>query len=222
LHLETISANGEALAGHLLELLEIEYLFDAGWQGAKWKSFADAAKAAYPYLSEANRIRVEEVIVAHKPEIDYAIEMSHEIREHGKNESWQNRERVIHLLNQSGWVQWCTLETIGEHLLTSFGVKCLEKLRRKFPNKRLPEPTDHSLHIIGSRINREKAVHMKDEHWLNAINEYNSEHRRGMIDMGAGQLGIELQNATKGDPIRFAALMKRIPATANRSYVSHI
>ena len=36
LHLEVVSANGEAFAGHLLELLDNTYLFQAGWDGADW------------------------------------------------------------------------------------------------------------------------------------------------------------------------------------------
>lgn len=62
LHLEAMSANGEALASHLLDLLGNEHLFEAGWDGAAWKSFADAARATFPHLSSDDRRCVEKVM----------------------------------------------------------------------------------------------------------------------------------------------------------------
>jgi hypothetical protein len=209
LHLETVSANGEALASHLLALLGSKNLFEAGWNGADWKSFADAARAAFPSLSRDDRHRVENTIFSYQPEIALAIRMAHEIEDHGETEPWLSRNSVIRNLNCSGFERWCILETIGESLLTVAGVQHLKKLRRKFPGEKVPDPNHMGTYAVGSTIKRNRAAHMNDAHWLRAI-----ELKR--------PLHGELQHATKENPARFVALMKRIPNHADQSYVLHV
>ena len=226
LHLETISANGEALAKHLLSLLGNKDLFEAGWHGAKWKSFADAARAAFPFLSSADRKRVEKTIFNYQPEISRAIKVAHEIKIHGETAPWWNRHAVIYLdLNRSGFDQWCILESIGEKYLTDEGAEHLKTLRRKFPNETLPQPDHLEMIEVGSPITKAGIEHMKDDQWLSAIGKYANDgrrYRRSSIDGGADQLASELMQQTKKNPDRFIALMKRIPETANPTYVSHI
>jgi len=227
LHLQTISANGEALAKHLLIHLENKDLFEAGWHGADWKSFAEAAHSAVPFLSPADRNRVEKAIFNHQPEIKRAIRVAHGIKIHGETDPWWNRHSAIYFdLNRSGFEQWCVLESIGEKYLTVEGVQHLKKLRRKFPNETLPRPDHLEMHTVGSPIKRDRIKHMKDEQWLSAIGKYaNEDWRRyghNFIDGGAHQLAAELQQATKENPSRFVAFLKCIPETANPTYVSHI
>jgi hypothetical protein len=226
LHLQTISANGEALAKHLLSHLGNTDLFEAGWHGAEWKSFAGAAHAAFPFLSSDDRNRVEKTVFNHQPEIRRAIKVAHEIRIHGETAPWWNRHAVIYFdLNRSGFEQWCILESIGEKYLTDQGAQHLKTLRRKFPSETLPQPDDLEMHKVGSPITQAGLTHMKDDHWLSAIDKYKNEGRRyrqNSIDGGANQLARELMQLTKETPDRFVALMKRIPETANPTYVSHI
>lgn len=225
LHLETVSANGEAFASHLLDLLGNKDLLDAGWSGAAWESFADAARGAFPYLSTDDRRRVEEVIFAHQPEIELAIKVAHEIKEHGETEQWQNRQSVVWYLNRSGFEQWCILESIGEDLLTHAGVRHLKRLRRKFPGEKVQK----SYHVEGDSdgppISRDKIALVTDANWLRAIAHYDENDRRHDRDFGSrrtGKLAVELQQATKENPARFVALMKRIPHHAHPTHVSHI
>ncbi|MHB8908395.1 MAG: NACHT domain-containing protein [Syntrophales bacterium] len=226
IHLQTIAANGEALAKHLLSHLGNKHLFEAGWHGAEWKSFADAARAAFPFLSSANRNRVERTIFNHQPEISRAIKVAREIKIHGETAPWWDRHAVIYFdLNRSGFEQWCILESIGEQYLTGEGAQHLKTLRRKFPTETLPQPDDLEMHKVGSPITQAGITHMKDDQWLSAIDKYKNEERRyrqNSIDGGANQLARELMQRTKQDPGRFGALMKRIPETANPTYVSHI
>jgi hypothetical protein len=226
LHLDAVCANGEALGGHLLEILGNEYLFEGGWDGADWKSFADAARAAFPYFSTDNRGRVERIIFSCNPEIERAIRAAHEIKEHGEIEPWSNRRSILWDLNWSGFEQWCVLETIGKDLLTNDGVQYLKRLRRKFAGQKVPEPSHVGVHDVGPPIKRDKTVKMDDRNWLHAITRYNSENERrrgqGFTDGGARELAQELQHATKENASRFGAFLKRIPNDAHPTYVSHI
>jgi hypothetical protein len=210
----------------LLDLLENDHLLDAGWDGAEWKSFADAARAAFPYLSSADRGRVEAVIFSHNPEIDRAIRVAHEIKQEGETEPWSNRRSILWDLNWCGFKQWCVLETIGEDLLTDRGIQHLKRLRRKFPGQKISEPSHTGVHDVGPPIKRDKTARMDDRNWLRAISRYDSENERrrgrGFTDGGARQLAGELQHATKENPLRFGALLKRIPSDAHPIYVSHI
>jgi len=226
LHLETIAANGEALADHLLNLLGKGNLFKAGFVGADWKSFATASRAAFPYLSNANRSRIEQEIFSHQQEIDNAVEIAHGIRKYGEPDLWYNRPIAIYKLNRAGFEQWCVLETIGEDLLTNVGFQHLNRLRRKFPGDEVPKPDHMEAHFVEPPIKRDKVAHMNDEQWLRAIDRYDSDderrYGRGFIYGGARHLAGELQQATKENPSRFIAFMKRIPHNAHKTYVSHI
>ena len=51
--LETITANGSGLSHVFPDVFGSPHLFDAGWHGAEWKSFAEAAKATIPFLDNA-------------------------------------------------------------------------------------------------------------------------------------------------------------------------
>jgi len=226
LHFEMVSANGAGLYRHFLGLLGCKGLFKAGWDGAGWKSFADAARAAFPYLCNEERRKVEDIILAHRPEIDRAVKLAHELTEQGETDPWYNRRSVIWDLNQSGFKQWCVLETIGETLLSDAGIQQLKILRRKFVDEQVPEPHHLGVHDVGSPIQRDRTEFMNDEQWLRAIGRYADENERrrgkGFTDGGARQLAGELQRVTKENPERFAALMTRIPDTAHPTYLSHI
>lgn len=226
LHLESITANGEALADYLFNLLGKGDLFKAGWIGADWKSFADASRAAFPSLSIDDRLRIETEIFSYQPGVDYAIEIAHGIKEQGESTLWCNRRSAILYLNQAGFEQWCVLETIGEAHLTNLGFQHLKSLRRKFPGAKIPQPEHMEAHVVESPIKRDKAMHMNDAQWLRAIARYtNNDERRRERDFiygGARELAGELQHAAKENPSRFAALMKIIPHEAHQTYTSHI
>jgi hypothetical protein len=222
LYLEAIQANPPVL-GYLLPMLATNnIIFNAGWHGADWLSFARACHEAFPYLDSEERMAIEQVIVKHKPELDLAIKVAQEIKRTGQTEPFWTRKGVILDLNNSGYEQWCILETIGDGLLSEFALSKLQELRRKFTEKKIAEPEDTELHLVGSPIGRAQCERMKDQHWLSAINNYDNKDGRGFMMGGARELAGELQEATKNAPIRFSDLCLKIPDSANPTYIEHI
>lgn len=226
LHLETISANGRELSQHFLDLLPAENIFLAGWDGADWKSFADAACAVFPYLTEDDRHKVECLIFAHNPEIDRAKKLAREIKTEGESDPWTNRRSLIWVLNKSGFEQWSILETIGKKHLSPFGLRRLRQLRRKFSRSEIGKPRVVIGGWVGPPIERERISHMNDDQWLNAMARYDRDDERVRevfaLTGGAIQLAQELQNCTKEAPIRFLSLIVRLPIDANPAYLGHI
>ena len=226
LHLEAIQANPTYFGNRLPALVTNEMIFDAGWHGADWLSFAHACHEAFPHLSSGEKKVLEQAILDHTPEIDLAIRVLRKINQKGETEPFWTKKSVIRDLNRSGYEQWCVLETIGEELLSSVALSRLHELRRKFPKIKIAKPNHTEMYSVGSPIKRAQCGRMKDHHWLSAIERYDSDedrrYGRDFIDGGARQLATELQEATKKDPARFSNLSLKIPDTAHHSYIEHI
>jgi hypothetical protein len=222
-HLEAITASNGVLAGNLVPLLSLK-VAEAGWEGAEWKSFADAARVSLPHLSAKDRNRVEQFILSLMPEVQRAAEMARTIGETGSDQ-YRCRDNVIWWLNRSGEDRWAILETIGMDLLSPLAAGVLQEGRRKFKGRLVPTPREMHVHWVGSPIARDRAAHMPDEHWLRAMTKHATDDgrperhdRKG----GANQLGNELQHLTKAQPARFIRLLARIPDSTNPTYVDHI
>lgn len=226
LHLETIAANGRDLASNLLPLLGFPHVFDAGWHGAEWKSFADAAKAALPFMDGAGRQAVEAAILAYRPELMDVHEYLKGLRKGDQEENGEVRGRVLKCLSKSGYLQLCILETIGDKILSEGACARLAELRRKFPNQKIQEPSYVEMHAVQSPITKERAEKMNDNQWLSAMEAHNNENGRfygvGFIIGGARELSHVLQNLAKEQPRRFANLQLRIPDTANSTFIQQI
>ncbi|WP_282045874.1 hypothetical protein [Roseibium album] len=226
LYLETIIANPRALANELPPLLAFPIIFEAGWTGAGWRSFADAAKAALPYLIDLERTAVERTVLAYQPELDRAVQEAQE-RKEGLPEAIRTQPKnIVGRLRWSGHKQFCILETIGRDLLSSGTRARLDELRRKFRGKKVVKPSHVAAYSIGSPIAKDNAVHMTDKQWLPAIGGHQSDEERhygnGSVTGGARQLAQVLQQLSKESPERFARLLLRIPADANPAYVQQL
>lgn len=223
LYLETIAANPQVLANELLPLLAFPIVFEAGWTGADWRSFADAAKAALPYLADPERTAVERAVLAHQPELDFAIQAAQEHKAGERETTWTN---IVDQLRWSGYKQFCILETIGRDLLSPRVAARLDELRRKFRGEKVIEPSHVEAYAIESPIAKGNAVHMTDEQWLSAMRGHHSDEKRyygnGSAAGGARQLAQVLQQLAKESPERFARLQLRIPADANPAYVQQL
>ena len=223
--LETIAANGESLHDMFAVVIESPYVFEAGWDGAKWQSFASACREVTPFIDTSAEIRVTELVGSHWPERFLAISMAHELIS-GKGPKWLDRRRVIRYLNRSGFEQWCILQSIGDSLLTKDLRGRLAQLRRKFRKEEVPRPDHAHAYFVGSPIKRDKTARMTDAQWLRAIVRYDNDddRRRGrsFTDGGARQLSQEIQNLAKEQPARFARLLCEIPNDANQAYVSGV
>ncbi|MBW6420825.1 hypothetical protein KX729_05165 [Rhizobium sp. XQZ8] len=226
LYLETIAANPQVLANELLPLLAYPIVFEAGWTGADWRSFADAARAALPYLGDPERAAVEQTILAYWPELDFAIQAAQEHKAGERETIWTQPKNIVRQLRWSGYKQFCILETIGRDLLSSRAAARLDELRRKFRGDKVVEPSHVEAYAIESPIAKDTAVHMTDEQWLSAMRVHHSDEERhygnGSATGGARQLAQVLQQLAKESPERFAGLQLRIPADANPAYVQQL
>ncbi len=227
LHLEVIQTNPLFFAKDLPTLISNKMIFDAGWHGADWLSFAEACQTSIPYLGACEKDDLEQVILNYTPEIDLAIQYSRELHKNNDEEETQRRIKgVIWDLNQSGYKQWCILETIGEKLLSYATLSRLHELRRKFPDKKVEEPFNSEVYSVTSPIEGMKCSKMKDHHWISAIENYDKDEIRResfrSVEGGARELASELQKVTKSNPARFSELCLKISYTAHQTYIQHI
>lgn len=227
LHLEVIQENPRELGHRLPDLIQFHSVFDAGWNGAKWYSYAHAIRKSIPYLETHDKILLEKSIIDYDFEIELALSWLKTISGVGEEESYVKKNNIVHyFLNRSGYKQWCILETIGEELLSKKAKIRLEQLRRKFPKKEVKEPTHRAAGFVHSPISQEQCERMNDQQWLSAINHYDGKKSRDLskdfLKGDARQLGSVLKESTQKNPSRFSALSLRIPYSANKSYLENV
>lgn len=226
LYLETIASNPQSMAGELPPLLASPVIFKAGWIGAEWRSFADAAKAALPYLSDQDRAEVERAVLDYQPELDFAILSAQQYKAGERKAFWVTPTAILGQLKLSGYKQFCILESLGNDWLSSKAVARLAELRRKFRGHEIPTPSHVEAREIKSPISTPNAAHMTDEQWLSAMRSHDGDDERyyadGSIIGGARQLAQVLQRHAKEDPERFCRLLPQIPAETNHAYVEHL
>lgn len=227
-HLEAIQVNPSALAHRLPNLVSHNSVFDAGFDGAYWWSFALACREAFPVLDMEAKLTMESAILNRYPEIERSILLSNQIRTEGESDPYWTKKQVIWWLNHTGYEQWCILETIGKELLSPNALLRLHELRRKFPIHKVDSPRLHGgiASFVGSPIKYPQCEKMSDDHWLSAIMRYDNETERrrgpGFVDGGCEQLAQHLQELTKIQPERFAALSLKIPVSAPACYTERI
>lgn len=226
LHLETIAgAATPVIAKQLPTLLDCTALFDAGWQDAEWKSFADAAHAASPHLNDDERRRIETAILEYTPELRTCIEQAHRFKHEDAEKRAHTRRWVRELLADSGRTQWLILQTIGGSRLTLAAQARLDQLNRKFGTSLPPlrDPSGIISHV--SPIGEEQANRMSDAQWLHAMEKYAArvrQHWPYQATSAAEDLVLVLRQAVSKEPARFIALLEPIVATTHKSYVSTI
>jgi hypothetical protein len=218
IHLEAISGNGEALHDLLPHLLLLDGLFDAGWSGAKYMPFAEAAKAAVAFFSPADREILEQRILTYHPELREAQRYARLAKEQANNQR-ENSKSAIRTLMFAGEAQRAVLETIGPAHLPDLSRWRLIELGHKFNGRALPQPHAITSGWIPPPIPKERAVLMSDGQWLSAMSRYSD----GM-DMvrvrhgGAEALAAVLTEIVKEKEERFAALLLKIPLDTNPTY----
>lgn len=213
LHLEAIIANPSEFAQNLPPMATNEMVFEAGWDGAEWLSFAEACKAAIPYLSSSETELLENAIFKHNPELISAFQNK------------TSRKNALLYLNYAGYQRWCILETIGEARLSIKALGHLKELRRKFPDKEIAQPHHNEAYIVESPIEQNQLVKMNDQQWLKAFKRYNSEFTimgRDFAKGGSRVLSQKLEIVVKKEPERFAKLFLVIPEEVNLDYKRHI
>lgn len=225
--LSAIAANAEALAPLLIPTLTSSRVFKVGDGDGDWFPFAKAAAAAMPYLSRADRSRLEDAVLAYRPEYDWAREY---LRRCKAGETLfmpsDPKEYVIHQLSQAGRDQRAILTTIGVEYLSPLAVHRLTELDRKFPGQALPESYGVRGGFVRSPIADDRAKFLSDRQWRQAIRKYRGDERHvyepdGVIG-GARQLASVLGARAKEQPERFVAFLETLPTEANPSYAEAI
>ncbi len=226
LHLETIGANPAALGHRFEALLDDPHLFTAGLNGAEWKCFADTSRSVV--IAKGLPIRtIEERVFRHRPELDEAVKISHEIKGREVCKARSTRRNALEMLARSGHVEWCVLRTIGRDLLSSRGRERLLELERKFSSEKVPTPRSFDGGFIESPIPSAAIHKMTDDNWLCAIRHDRYQRRRpqrGKVETigGATKIARQLESVTRSDPDRFARFFLRLPDSANSIYGQHV
>ena len=227
MHLRYIAANGYSLARRLPALLACDGIFDIGESGGKWHAFADAAKAAFPFLLEEGRGAVEAAVRSHRPELSLAREYLRRTKDERLSSSLIDPgDYIRHQLTLAGQDERAILKTIGEEQLSVAARTRLAELDRKFAGKPLPEAFGVRGGWVRSPIDQSKAAKMSDRHWLSAMARYPDDARenyvRDVLVGGASQLASVLQAQVKENPPRFVALLEVMPLTLNANYAEAI
>jgi hypothetical protein len=224
IYLETIAASPELLSCLLPDLVDDELAFEAGFDGAKWLSLANAYKSAAPYLSVEQSSDIESHITNYVPEVMDSFRTYHAVKS-GNNDYWKPTAKIAILyLNRSGYQQWCILETIGVDLINDSSKAKLAQLRRKFSENKVEKPNHIEVSFVGSPLSKSSTENMSDESWLSAIEKYNEEWRpnRRLGEGGARELAGCLHGYSAKKPRRFSALCLKIPYDSNPAYVRGI
>ncbi|ATC32856.1 hypothetical protein CA606_11240 [Caulobacter vibrioides] len=227
LKLKAITAGGQALAHLLPTLFDREDLMSLGESGGDWMPFAEAARVAMPFLLDEDRSRLEELVLSHRPEIDWGLEYMRrreEFAASGWGRDW--KPHVIYQLSISGTKERAILRTIGPEYLSQRGQSRLAELDRKFPNAPLPEAHGIRGGWVQSPISPEVAEKMSDAQWLKAMKRYatNEGHvyRADSVIGGARQLASVLRGRAKIEPERFVNLLETMPSDLNDTYAEAI
>ncbi|QEX16629.1 hypothetical protein FRZ44_19240 [Hypericibacter terrae] len=226
LHLIAIAANGEHLGDRLLPLMQNRQAFKIGEIGGQWAPVAKAAKAAFPHLSPKNRLAIEAIVMAHRPELDWAKKYCARTRADETLDFKHAEGYVMRILNSSGEDERAILTTIGREHLSLSALRRLDELDRKFRHGPLPDAHGIRGGWVQSPIPPDKAIFMTDNQWLSAMERYSDDnyHRyeRERVIGGARQLGSVLQARAKDEPERFINLLERIPLSVNAEYAESI
>lgn len=224
IYLETIAAAPESLSYLLSDLIDDELAFEAGFDGAKWLSLANAYKSAAPYLNNEESMQIEFLITNYNPEILDSYHIYQTVKK-DDNDYWKfTTKTAIFYLNRSGYKQWCILETVGEDQLNDSSRLKLDQLRRKFPDCKIEKPDHNDTSFVGSPLSKSATEKMDDQSWLSAIMKYCDEWspERSVDEGGARELARCLHGYSTQNPDRFAALCLKIPFDSNPAYVGEI
>lgn len=128
--------------------------------------------------------------------------------------SWETRH--------PGHSTYAILSAIGEDRLTSLGKRKLGELQRKFGEP--PRGIEFSSSWVESPIPPAAAERMNDANWLRAMRRHDGTRPRSPGDMtgDASDLANVLNEATKGDPARFARLALEMDASYNPVYAAGV
>jgi hypothetical protein len=221
-HLQAIAANGEFFGLRLPQLLDNPLLLLCGPDGVEWLPFANAAKAAMPYLSEKNRRDIEYIALHYKPEMERAVEELGYIKNKNAALDSGSRSYIVQLLLRSGCAQRGLLRTIGSENLSEDANKVLGEVDRKFALESLPEALSSKGGYVQSPVALTALERMRPKQWLSAMRKYaddqNHRYLKDAVIGGCRQLAQSLEVVVKSNPVPYIDLLRDIPLDINVAY----
>ena len=201
--LRAYTAGAECFANvAVTELCNNTWRFECGYSDSPYWIAMQLIKAVAPLCSDENRARLEQAILHYTPEY----------------------ERTQYGYQSRGHASFVLLSGIPAEFRSRNAQIRYAELERKFKVAESP-PQGIQSYAVGSPIAKTAAEKMTDEHWLKAIQSYDSEERKRRWENpgkgGALELARMLQDFVKKEPERFARLSLRFPAGTHPDYIGH-
>ena len=184
------------------ELCDNTWRFECGYSDSPYWIAMQLIKAVAPLCSDENRARLEQAILNYAPEY----------------------ERTQYGYQSRGHASFALLSGIPAEFRSRNAQARYAELERKFKVAESP-PQGIQSYTVDSPIAKTAAEKMTDEHWLKAIQSYDSEERERRWENpekgGALELARMLQDFVKQEPERFAHLSLRFPSGTHPCYMEH-
>ncbi len=165
---------------------------------------ADKLMAAiFPVCSDKNRLKLESTILNYLPD----------------------REKTPEALSDRGRASFFLSSLVPSELLSKSARRRFGELERKLGRPKSPSKTSDVV-WLQSPIGKPAMEKMTDEHWLKAIEKYDTKTRpfdkTDPSKGGALELARTMQDSVKDDPERFARLCLEFKAEAHPVYLEHV
>ena len=184
------------------ELCDNVWRFNCGYSDSPCWVATQLITAVSPLCSDENRARLEQVILTYTSPYE------------GTPDGYKLRGRASFNL----------LSGIPVELRSPHAQARYMELERKFGTPVSP-PERMEAYVVGSPIEKSASDKMTNEHWLRAIQTYDSEERRDWWTHpekgGALELARMLEESVKQEPERFALLSLRFPSGTHPDYIGH-
>ena len=163
----------------------------------------ELVSAIFPVCSDKNRLKLENTILNYLPD----------------------REKIPEALSDRGRASFFLLSFVPSELLSENARRRFGELERKLGRPK-SHPKTSDVVWLQSPIDKPAMEKMTDEHWLRAIEKYDTKTRpfdkTDPSKGGALELARTMQDSVKDDPDRFARLCLEFKAEAHPVYLEHV
>lgn len=203
--IETIIANPQALHKKVNLVIDNPLIFEAGFSGARWWSFAEMVKATIGFLSDVEKDKIEDVLLQFQPEIRMATSKLNDLRNNPN--TYFTKKSVLNSLRDTGYTIWCVFQVID---LKSFSCKVRKRffeLERKFSDREVETPeVITGLSYSRSPYENNSVNKMNTEDWLKIFKKFDDTNQESET---YGLLS-QLQRLSKVNPKRYLTLALQV------------
>lgn len=135
---------------------------------------------------------------------------------------WELKDRAHY-----GFSQYRLLTAFPESRLSPDGWHRLDELQRKFGPIKPSVPWSPKVSFVPSPISLERALKMRNRHWLSAMRKYSEDRNPrprpgGRLIGGSIELGRILEKVAQANKPRFARFLLALPDDVNPTYFEHL